>query len=77
MCLIALALFALPVRIERQGLELFLFKVLLFSASQIHAHATRKLLFPYIDFSVSKNRINLVMVIAIHVMAAYLYAEGG
>ena len=73
---IGLVLFLLPIRIERQGLELFLYKILLFSASQVHAHATRKLFFPYIDFNKS-DRMKQTMVIAIHVMAAYLYAEGG
>jgi len=56
--------------------RLFMFKVLLFSASQIHAHITRQLIFPYINFKTADNKQKL-MVIAIHISAAYLYAQGG
>jgi len=77
LAIIGLVLFLLPVRIERQGLEVLLYKVMLFSASQVHAHATRKFFFPYIDFRTSEEKVHQIMVIALHVMAAYLYAEGG
>jgi hypothetical protein len=68
-------LFLLP-NIERQGLQLLLYKILLFSASQVHAHATRQIMFPYINF-VESNNMSKAMVISLHVAAAYLYAAGG
>ena len=67
-------LFWMP-EIQRQGLQLFLYKVLLFSASQVHAHATRKIMFPYIAFNKS-DAMDKALVIALHIAAAYLYAEG-
>jgi hypothetical protein len=75
--LIGGVLFLLPVEIKKQGLELFLFKVLLFSASQIHAHLTRKLIFPYINFRSSAQKTHQWMVVALHLGAAYLYGVGG
>jgi hypothetical protein len=73
--IIGVILFLLP-NIERQGLQLFLYKILLFSASQVHAHATRQIMFPYINF-VESNNMSKAMVISLHVAAAYLYAAGG
>jgi hypothetical protein len=57
-------------------LRLFAFKVLLFSASQLHAHITRQLLFPYIKFNKGSN-MQKAMVIALHASSAYLYSQGG
>lgn len=76
---IGTALFLMP-PIEKQGLELLLFKVLLFSASQLHAHILRIWMFPYIDFSdanFSGNNHQKIMTVAIHVTAAYVYSVGG
>lgn len=76
LCVIGISLFFLP-PIEKQGLELFLYKILLFSASQVHAHLVRIWMFPYIDFSTERDRFHQAMVIAVHVMAAYVYGVGG
>ena len=74
---VALALFVFPLHVERQGLHLFLYKVMLFSASQAHALLARKALFPYLDFKAETDGWSKAMAIAVHVSAAYLYAEGG
>jgi len=58
------------------GLALFMYKALLFSASQLHAMLTRKLFFPYIDFQYASDG-SKAMIIAIHVISAYVYAAGG
>jgi len=73
---IGTALFLIP-SIEKQGLELLLYKILLFSASQMHALILRLWMFPYIDFSSGDNRYHQLMAIAIHVTAAYVYSVGG
>jgi cytochrome b561 len=56
--------------------RLFTFKVLLFSASQLHAHIVRQLVFPYVNFRTCGASLRWI-VVAIHVAAAYLYAQGG
>jgi heme/copper-type cytochrome/quinol oxidase subunit 4 len=76
MIIIGIALFLMP-PIPKQGLELFLYKILLFSASQVHAHLVRLLMFSYIDFSTEEDKYHKLMVIAIHVAAAYVYGVGG
>ena len=58
------------------GVALFMYKALLFSASQVHAMITRKIFFPYLDFS-KADPMSKALIIAIHVIAAYVYAEGG
>ena len=62
--------------IDEPVLRLFSFKVLLFSASQLHAHITRTLMFPYIKFNKS-SKFEKMIVITLHASAAYLYAQGG
>ena len=74
--IIGVSLFLLP-PIEKQGLELFLYKILLFSASQVHALLVRMWMFPYIDFSHEKDPYHKTLVIAVHVAAAYVYGVGG
>lgn len=59
------------------GEALLFYKIILFSASQVHALATRKLLYPYINFKEETDTVRKIMIVAIHVSAAYLYAEGG
>lgn len=75
LCLAGIFLY-LSSGIDEPVLRLFAFKVLLFSASQIHAHITRQLLFPYIKFNRADSKQKW-MVIAIHVSSAYLYSQGG
>lgn len=62
--------------LDEPVLRLFSFKVLLFSASQLHAHITRQLLFPYIKFNEADSPMRW-MVVALHVSSAYLYSQGG
>jgi len=58
------------------GAALLLYKVILFSASQIHALAMRKVLFGYIDFKVAPIG-QQIMAIVLHASAAFVYATGG
>jgi cbb3-type cytochrome oxidase subunit 3 len=74
---IGVVLFVLPVQIERQGAELFLFKVLLVSAGTVHAHILRKLFFPYINFRETKNKYHAIMVIALYLVVIWAYSRGG
>jgi len=77
MAIIGILLFALGLSDTSPiGHALFLYKILLFSASQVHAIVVRKAFFPYIDFNAGKS-MHQAMIIAIHVGAAYLYAVGG
>jgi hypothetical protein len=62
--------------IDMPVLRLFSFKVLLFSASQLHAHITRQFMFPYIKFNKSSH-FEKAIVITLHASAAYLYSQGG
>jgi len=73
---IGIVLFLMP-PVSKQGLELFLYKILLFSASQLHAFILRIWMYPYIDFSSADNKYHQLMAIAIHVTAAYVYGIGG
>ena len=74
---IFLTLFLLPGHSERQGLELFLYKMLLVSAGFLHAHIIRKIAFPYIDFRTSKIAAHKAMVIVLYTIIIFSYARGG
>jgi len=74
---IGLILFILPVRIEKQGLELFLFKFLLVSAGVVHAHISRKLMFPYIDFKTETKQMSKVLIIVWYATFIWAWARGG
>ena len=76
-CSIGFVLFILPVRIEKQGLELFLFKVMLVSAGFLHAHIVRKLAFPKIDWNKDEKKFLKILVIALYVIFIWAYARGG
>jgi len=77
LAIIGLLLFVLGLSdTSPMGLALFMYKGLLFSASQTHAMITRKLFFPYINFQYASIG-EKSMIIAIHVTAAYVYAQGG
>jgi hypothetical protein len=52
-------------------------KVILLSLATVHAHITRKLLFPYIYFDKETSWSNNLMVIAIYVMFIFGYSRGG
>lgn len=70
------ALLYLTDGIDQPVLRLFAFKVLLFSTSQLHAHITRNLMFPYIKFN-KATKLEKMIVVTLHASAAYLYAQGG
>lgn len=59
------------------GFQLVLFKGLLVSAGVIHAHIVRKLLFPYIDFSKTKDVQQKLMVIVIYAVIIFAWSRGG
>jgi quinol-cytochrome oxidoreductase complex cytochrome b subunit len=66
-----------PIEAKFGMLSLFLTKFILVSAAIIHAHITRKLLFPYIDFSEEKNISNNIMIIAWYVIIIFAWSRGG
>ena len=74
---IGLILFFLPLRIERQGLELFLYKALLVSAGFVHAHVVRKIAFPSVDWKSTEAPYLKVLVIAMYVIFIFAYSRGG
>ncbi len=67
----------LPVEARAGLVSLFVTKFILVSAAIVHAHITRKLLFPYIDFSQEKELSNNLMVIAWYVIVIFGWTRGG
>lgn len=67
----------LPVEAKAGLISIFITKFILVSAAVIHAHITRKLLFPYIDFSEEENLSNNLMVIAWYVIIIFGWTRGG
>lgn len=67
----------LPVEAKAGLVSLFITKFILVSAAIIHAHITRKLLFPYINFSQEKEISNNVMVIVWYVIIIFAWSRGG
>jgi len=67
----------LPVEAKAGLVSIFVTKFILVSAAVIHAHITRKLLFPYIDFSQEKELSNNLMVIAWYVIVIFGWTRGG
>lgn len=75
-----LVLFVLPVNIERQGVQLFLFKGILVSAGMLHAHISRKLLFPYVDLKKlihDENGPGILLITAWYVVFVLSWSRGG
>jgi quinol-cytochrome oxidoreductase complex cytochrome b subunit len=66
-----------PVEARTGLVSLFIVKFILVSAAIIHAHITRKLLFPYIDFSKEKELTNNVMIIVWYVIIIFGWTRGG
>jgi hypothetical protein len=58
-------------------LSLFMSKFIFVSAGIVHAHISRKLLFPYIDFSDNTEWTNNLMIIAWYVTIIFCWARGG
>ena len=67
----------LPVEATFGLVSIAVTKFILVSAAIIHAHITRKLLFPYINFSKEPDLSNKVMVIAIYVVIIFGWTRGG
>lgn len=63
--------------VTEPALQLLVFKALLVNAGVIHAHITRKLAFPYIDFNQEGDSTKKWMIIAIYVVIIYAYSHGG
>jgi succinate dehydrogenase hydrophobic anchor subunit len=67
----------LPVEAKVGLVSIFVTKFILVSAAVIHAHITRKLLFPYIDFSHEEDLSNNLMIIAWYVIIIFGWTRGG
>jgi Ni/Fe-hydrogenase subunit HybB-like protein len=67
----------LPIAAKANLVSLFFTKFILVSAAIIHAHITRKLLFPYINFETEKDLTNNLMVIAWYVIVIFGWTRGG
>jgi hypothetical protein len=66
-----------PVEAKAGLLSLFITKFILVSAAIVHAHISRKLLFPYIDFAGEKDWSNNAMIIAWYVIVIFGWTRGG
>jgi branched-subunit amino acid transport protein len=58
-------------------LNIFMSKLIFVSAGIIHAHISRKLIWPYISFSSEKEWTNNLMIIAWYVTIIICWARGG
>ncbi|MCK9439438.1 hypothetical protein M0Q39_05260 [Patescibacteria group bacterium] len=66
-----------PIEAKLGLLSIFITKFILVSAAVIHAHITRKLLFPYIDFKQETNLSNNIMIITWYAMIIFAFSRGG
>ena len=66
-----------PVEAQAGLLSLFLTKLILISAGIVHAHLSRKWVFPYIDFKEEAVWSNNLMIIAWYVVIIWGWARGG
>jgi len=67
----------LPIEAKAGLISLVVTKFILVSLAVIHAHVTRKLMFPYIKFVVEKDWSNNAMVIAWYIMIIFAWSRGG
>jgi uncharacterized membrane-anchored protein len=59
-------------------LQTLISKIILVSAGFIHAHITRKIAFPSVNWDSSRdNDMKKLLVIALYVIFIYAYAQGG
>jgi hypothetical protein len=58
-------------------LSIFMAKFIFVSAGIIHAHISRKLLWPYIDFNKNNDWTNNLMIIAWYVTIILSWSRGG
>jgi len=67
----------IPLEIKIGLSSLFLTKFFLVSAAIIHAHITRKLLFPYINLSVEQQLPRIILIISWYVIIIFAWSRGG
>jgi len=67
----------LPIEAKANLVSLFFTKFILVSAAVVHAHITRKLLFPYINFAKETDLSNNIMIIAWYVVIIFGWTRGG
>jgi hypothetical protein len=66
-----------PVEAKAGLVSLVITKFILVSIAIVHAHISRKLLFPYIDFKQEKDLTNSIMIIAWYVIIIFAFSRGG
>lgn len=67
----------LPIEAKAGLLSLVITKFILVSVAVVHAHITRKLMFPYINFAAEKEWSNNAMIIAWYVIVIFGWTRGG
>jgi hypothetical protein len=67
----------IPIEAKANLVSLVFTKFILVSAAIVHAHLSRKLLFPYINFCEEKSWSNSAMVIAWYVIVIFAWSRGG
>ena len=67
----------IPVVGKEHLVDLFITKFLLVSAAITHAHISRKLIFPYINFATEKDWSNNAMVIGWYIIVIFGWTRGG
>ena len=58
-------------------LSIFMSKLIFVSAGIVHAHISRKLIFPYIKFADEKDWTNNLMIIAWYITIIFAWSRGG
>jgi|GEM_PF-1797084 hypothetical protein len=67
----------LPIEAKGGLLALVITKLILISSGIVHAHLSRKWVFPYIDFQAEAAWSNNLMIIAWYVVIIWGWARGG
>jgi hypothetical protein len=67
----------LPIEAKAGLLSLVVTKFILVSIAVVHAHITRKLMFPYINFATEKDWSNNAMIIAWYIIVIFGWTRGG
>jgi len=67
----------LPATAKLGLISIFFSKLVFVSAGIIHAHISRKIIFPYINFALEKDWSNNLLIIAWYVTIIFAWARGG
>jgi hypothetical protein len=67
----------LPIEAKAGLLSLVITKFILVSIAIVHAHITRKLMFPYIKFAEEKELSNNAMIIVWYIIVIFGWTRGG